>query len=423
VVVALSGGGARAAAFGLGVLRELKATEFSLEGRATTLLDQVALVSGVSGGSILAAHYAAFGDESLTRFESEFLLENFEGGLVQLALSPVRLFRLSSPWYGRSNVLADRLDTLYRGRTFGDLFARTHGPDLLVTATDMVTGAPFEFTREQFALICADLASVPLSFAVASSSAVPIVLTPMTLRNYAGTCEVPSGALPASVQDNYRVRLMRSAAESYLDSRKRPYIHLVDGGVADNLGIRSILDHLISDGSIAARFSAAAPGSIQKVVLIAVNAEREVGERVDRSDHVPKIPEAVDTLLFGAGARITHTTLAMMSDDVQRWKREIEGQRGSLDSPFSADAQLHVISVGLHDVDDETLRHSILTVPTAFTISEEHVARLLEAGRQALRRSPEFERLRVSLQSTRRPSADAVVPSVLPTASGHPFDK
>ena len=97
VVVALSGGGARAAAFGLGVLRELKATEFTSHDRPTTLLDEVTLISGVSGGSILAAHYATFGDESLTRFESEFLLNDFEGTLVQLALSPVRLFRLSSP--------------------------------------------------------------------------------------------------------------------------------------------------------------------------------------------------------------------------------------------------------------------------------------------------------------------------------------
>ena len=50
VAVTLSGGGARAAAFGLGVLRELKATRFALEGQETTLLDQVFLVSGVSGG-------------------------------------------------------------------------------------------------------------------------------------------------------------------------------------------------------------------------------------------------------------------------------------------------------------------------------------------------------------------------------------
>ena len=61
--VALSGGGARAAAFGLGVLEELKATRFPLGGRSTTLLDEVGLVSGVSGGSVLATYYAAFGDE------------------------------------------------------------------------------------------------------------------------------------------------------------------------------------------------------------------------------------------------------------------------------------------------------------------------------------------------------------------------
>jgi len=64
--VTLSGGGARAAAFGLGVLRELKASRFSIDGKPTTVLDQVTLIGGVSGGSILAAHYAAFGDETLT---------------------------------------------------------------------------------------------------------------------------------------------------------------------------------------------------------------------------------------------------------------------------------------------------------------------------------------------------------------------
>lgn len=64
VAVALSGGGARAAAFGLGVLKGLKAAEFALPGRRTSLLDEVIQISGVSGGSILAAHYAAFGDAS-----------------------------------------------------------------------------------------------------------------------------------------------------------------------------------------------------------------------------------------------------------------------------------------------------------------------------------------------------------------------
>lgn len=395
-VVALSGGGARAAAFGLGVLRELKATEFTSHGRPTTLLDEVTLISGVSGGSILAAHYAAFGDESLTRFESEFLLNDFEGTLVHLALSPVRLFRLSSPWYGRSNVLADRLDALYRGRTFGDLHARPRGPDLVVTATDLSTGAPFEFTPQQFALLCSDLGSVPLSFAVAASSAVPLVLSPMTLRNFAGTCDSPS-AVPLAAEDNFRTRLMRAHAQSYLDAEKRPYIHLVDGGLNDNLGIRRLLDRLVAGGSLSTPFRDAAPGSIRKLVFIAVNSERDPGESIDQSDRVPTIGQVVDSLLFGSGGQITQVTLAIMSDDTKRWRRELAEQRGTPGSPFAADAELHAINISLRDVEDSGLRHMILTVPTAFTIDPEQVRHLIEAGREALRRSAEFQQLRRSL--------------------------
>jgi NTE family protein len=406
--VALSGGGARAAAFGLGVLQELKATEFALQGRPTTLLDEVTLISGVSGGSILAAHYAAFGDESLSRFEAEFLLQDFEGGLVQLALSPRSLFRLSSPWYGRGNVLADRLDALYRGRSYGDLRARTRGPDLVVAATDLTTGAPFEFTPEQFALICSDLASVPLSFAVAASSAVPLVLTPMSLRNYAGTCDRSSAAAPEAAEDNFRTRLMRASAESYLDAEKRPYVHLVDGGLNDNLGIRRLLDRLVASGSLSAAFRDAAPGSIRKVVLIAVNAERDLGERIDQTDRVPTTRQVVDTLLFGAGGQITQVTLAIMSDDRERWRRELSEQRGTLGSPFAADAELYVISVSLKDVEDATSRRALLTVPTAFSIDAEQVRQLLEAGREALRHSPEFQRLRHALAADTAERAAAI---------------
>ncbi|HXX82058.1 MAG TPA: hypothetical protein VEI46_10950, partial [Thermodesulfovibrionales bacterium] len=34
----------------------------------------------------------------------------------------------------------------------------------------------------------------------------------------------------------------------YLDAKKKPYLHLLDGGVADNLGLRAILDRVIFRG-------------------------------------------------------------------------------------------------------------------------------------------------------------------------------
>lgn len=392
----LSGGGARAAAFGLGVLRELKATRFAWEGKETTLLDEIGLISGVSGGSILATHYAAFGDETLTRFEPDFLLRNFQGDLIRSALSLSRFPKLMSPWYGRSNSLEENLGMLYRGRTFGDLAARKRGPRLLVTATDLTTGSAFEFSREQFGLICSDLDSVPLSFAVAASSAVPLVLSPMTLQNHAGSCPHSPSAdsgKTASIAANYRSRMMKASAESYRDAQERPFLHLVDGGLADNLGIRGLLDRVVATGSIQDSFRDWPPGSIRKLVLIAVNSERAPADRIDQSDLVPTIAQATGALLFGAGSRSTQMALAMLEDDVRRWNEELERHRGASDSPFASDAEIHVISVSLRDVPDTERRRLALRVPTAFTIDAADVQLLQDSAREALRRSPAFQHL------------------------------
>lgn len=404
--VTLSGGGARAAAFGLGVLREMKATEFNLDGRPTTLLDQVVLVSGVSGGSILAAHYAAFGDETLTRFEPDFLLVPFEAGLIRQAFAPLRLYHLTSPWYGRSHILVQRLDELYRGRSFGDLKARPGAPELLVTATDLTTGAPFDFTPEQFGLICSDLDRTPLSFAIAASSAVPILLSPLTLENHAGECT--SAPLPfhkAAGTADYRTRMLALSADSYRDAKERPFIHLVDGGVSDNTGARLMLDRLLAGGSIASSFPDAAPGSIRRLILITVNSERGLAERIDASDRVPSTGQVVETLVFGAGARETQVTLGMLHDDNRRWQEELLSTRGKPGSPFAADAELHIVSVSLHDVPDDRIRHSLLRVPTAFTIEASDVQALQKAGAAALRESPAFNRLKVGLTGLDRPAS------------------
>nr|WP_171083510.1 patatin-like phospholipase family protein [Telluria aromaticivorans] len=396
--VTLSGGGARAAAFGLGVLRELKATGFEWEGRDTTLLDEVGLISGVSGGSVLATYYAAFGDETFTRFEHDFLLQDFQAGLIAQAFSPRSLYRTSSPWYGRSNVLADKLDTLYRGRTFADLRARPDGPRLLVTATDLTTGAPFEFSPQQFALICSDLDSVPLSYAVAASSAVPLLLSPVTMRNYAGTCPESRQVAAAALDDsNLQARLLKASAQSYLDREERPYLHLVDGGLVDNLGVRGLLVRAVAAGTLDATFQHLPAGSVRKIVLVSVNSERDIGARIDQSDAVPGLGQVLNALIFGAGARATGETLAAMSDSARHWSDELAAVRGKQGSPFAADAQIHVISVSLRDLEDDGLRGQLLQVPTALTILPWQVRRLQEAGSAALRASPEFQRLRADL--------------------------
>ncbi|RZL89586.1 MAG: patatin-like phospholipase family protein [Variovorax sp.] len=396
--VTLSGGGARAAAFGLGVLQELKATRFETQRGETTLLDEVGLVSGVSGGSILAAYYAAFGDEVFTRFEHDFLLVNFQSGLIRQALSPASTYRLTSPWWGRTQVLANQLESVFRGTTFGDLRERRPWPRLLVTATDLTTGVPFEFTPEQFALICSDLESVPLSFAVAASSAVPILLSPVTVRNYGGTCTQAQGLdMGMPLERNFSARVLHRIAQSYRNAKERPYIHLVDGGVADNLGVRGLMNHTIASGSLSDTFGTMPPSSVHKIVLVTVNSERGVATGIDDSDRVPSTGQVVNTLIFGAGSRFSEETTEMVKDAMQRLEGELREARGRAGSPFAADAELYLVNVSLHDLEDSGMRQLLMDVPTAFEILPAHTHDLEAAGRLALRENPEFQRLRRSL--------------------------
>ena len=401
MAVILSGGGARAAAFGFGVLSELKASHFRWNGQDTHLLEKVDLVGGVSGGSIMAAYLASYGSPGLDRFEPDYLRRDFQDNLVSYALRPGNLVSLTSPWFGRSHLLAERLDGLYQSATFGDLARRRGHPDLLITATDMSQGTGFEFTKTQFDLICSNLDRVPVSFAVAASSSVPLLLSPMTLRNYAGQCPPP--VAEGDTWDDYRTRLYKEQALSYLDSKSRPYIHLVDGGLSDNLGVRRLLDSALAQGGLRSAMgrTGIAADTVRKLVLVSVNSERDPSTNIDMSDQLPGAAQVLDTLIFGAGARATKETQEFLADITRQWKGELAQHFQGGKDVFAADAQVHVIQVNLRDAPDLVQRRKLLQVPTALSIPDHDVTQLIDAGRTILRESPEFKALMQSLTQAR----------------------
>jgi NTE family protein len=194
---------------------------------------------------------------------------------------------------------------------------------------------------------------MPLSFAVAASSAVPLLLSPMTVRNYAGTCSParPRGT-DSNASHNLSARLLRVIEESYRDTQ-RPYIHLIDGGLADNLGVRALVDHTIASGSLHETFRHLPPGSVHKIVLVVVNSERDLAERIDDSERVPGTLQVLDATIFGAGSRWTEETTEMVKDYARRAADELRTVRGRKGSPFAPDAEIFVINVRLRDLRDE----------------------------------------------------------------------
>ncbi len=138
---------------------------------------------------------------------------------------------------------------------------------------------------------------------------------------------------------------------------------------------------------------------MHRIVLVSVNSERDLGERLDDDDRVPSTGQVLNALVFGAGSRATTETSAMVVDAAQRLANELSADRGSPGSPFAADAQLFVIAVRLQDAPDDASKRELLLVPTALTISPTQVRELRDAGRRTLRAAPEFQKLLGSLKS------------------------
>ena len=231
LILSFSGGGTRAAALAYGVLQHLAKTPIG--GGRRSLLDEVDVISSVSGGSFTAAFFALNGLAALPDFEARFLRQNVERALLKEALfNPYNWWRLLSPTFSRIDLAAEYYDKhVFDGRTYADLLKRRQRPYLVVNATEMDLGARFDFTQERFDPICSDLQALAIGRAVAASSAFPVLLTPVTLRNYSGTCGYQEPEWVANALGDYAVnqRRYRSALELREYIGGGPPVSAVDG--------------------------------------------------------------------------------------------------------------------------------------------------------------------------------------------------
>lgn len=215
--LALSGGGSRAAAFHLGCLRALHDHD---------LLGAVRVVSGVSGGALLAALWA-YGPSEFAAFDahvSAVLRRGLSGPILRRALAPTSLLRGAasatrtlrrSPeeavrTWNRTEAFAEMLDAdLFDG---ADLTSPTHaGLNVVLSATDLRCGAAVRFGSaasgcSRYGRI---VEPVTVGTAVAASAAYPVML-PALERRFTFQCG---------------------------DTTRHETVLISDGGLMDNLGL------------------------------------------------------------------------------------------------------------------------------------------------------------------------------------------
>ena len=376
IVVTMSGGGYRAAALAYAVLEVMNETQISWEGRQKTLLSEVDIISGVSGGSLTAAYFVANRDHFFKRFERDVLEVDLQSKVVQRILSPRGLWSTTSSHFGRGDVLQDVLDDeFFHGVTFGEL-PRVR-PMVYVNATEIHFGQRFEFTQDSFDHLCSDLSTFPVSRAVAASMAVPVAFSPVTVWNHSAACaRNVAKPLPAPAID---------------DSR---FLHLVDGGLADNIGVRMPLEMVAGHGGLLEATRQGGIRGVKKGVFIVINAHPSPDMEDDDS---PETPSLLRQFRAAFGVPISRSSvdgIGLLRAAVERWTTQVrDAAPNRLGDVLDKNLAFHVVEVNLEDVPNTEEFRAIRKMPTTLRITPEQLSAMKRYARFSLQRDPAWRAL------------------------------
>jgi NTE family protein len=256
--------------------------------------------------------------------------------------------------------------------------------------------------------MCADLHPIRLSRAAAASSAVPVVLSPITINNYGGSCGYQQppwlrafADLPEPPRPPARALNRLQELQTLDNGVKDPYFHLVDGGISDNLGLRSVLDVLETFEALHEAGQPTPLDHIRSIIIFVVNSLSTPSTEWNKSENPPG---TIDILIKSAGVpidRYSGEMVEQLRDIDARWNtlRQIRGSAAfakNKDPALTAivnapNADIYVIDVSFKALQDQSERDYLNQLPTSFHLPDEAVDRLRAAARTLILNSPDLQ--------------------------------
>ena len=413
VILTFSGGGTRAMAMSYGVMEKLKETRISRQGGERSLLDEVDIISSVSGGSMTAAYYGLYGDRLFHEFPEKILYRNIKEDLFKQVFALGGWFRMVSSDFSRTDVTDEYYNReFFNGATYADM--RKSRPFILINATDMVQGVRFEFSQDQFDLLCGDLSKLPVSRAVTASTSFPLIFAPMRLDNYAGECGYQP---PEWMVRDYKEKEMSTGQYdqsrmlmAYLDSRRRPYIQLVDGGVSDSIALRGPLYALIRRDGLWNLHDKIKQKAIKKLLIIVVNARAGPADTSESVLNRIGFAQTINRVTSSVLQNYSSDTTERINDLFSQWKMTEtayaercaycgRNERGRVEEcvgeiypegppPYPQTSLVHLRFDSLRD---DSERQFLNGIGTDLDLPRDSIERVRAAAKKLLDDSPQFQ--------------------------------
>ncbi|HKY95730.1 MAG TPA: patatin-like phospholipase family protein [Kiloniellales bacterium] len=400
LILAFSGGGKRSSAFSYGALAAMR--ELQVVGGAAphSMLSDIDLISSVSGGTFTSMYYGLHREKLFTDYEDDFLRVDIDSYIYGIYLLPWNWDWLVNPLVGTNDYMAKVYDDhMFHGATYADLI-KNGRPMIMADATDVTYGRVFSFIQDTFDLICSDLATFPLARATAASNGFPVLFSPITLISYTKDCKgrVPAwfAASKEAVEQDPDSRLAAAAkqAEEYLNDKETWYVHLLDGGIVDNLALRGLINSMLlmfdnPQAAVDRGFH-----KWRRVLVVSVDGEGDQDTSWARQRQVTGFGQILANV---SGAQIDEynfETLILAKEEVENFGTFLAKLRcaheATIDGYRCDDVESSFVHLSLRDVTDESVRQRLEAIPTGLTVSEEDLKLLIESGRNAVMDSKEI---------------------------------
>ncbi len=248
--------------------------------------------------------------------------------------------------------------------------------------------------RSTFDLICSELDDLPVARAVAASNGFPGLLSPITLTNHAAACDGRRPGWLRRVTEAQRVDPMSRVgneargAERYLDNDRTRYVHLIDGGVSDNLALRAAGASMQTISQSPENFTARRLNRIRRVLVLSIDGQGAQDTSIAQQRVVGGI-FAIFRLVSGTQIdRFNFETLAVVDQQLQEFVAAIKQSRCSqattIDGARCDDVDGALVHVSLAGLPDSTTKEQLLAIRTGLTLRKNDVDLLIDAGRSAI---------------------------------------
>ena len=399
LILAFSGGGTRAAALSYGVLEELRDTHYQTNGREIRLLDEVDEISSVSGGSFTSAYYGLFGDQIFDNYKDAFLYKDVQGELTGRVFGFFEfLGRMFTP-ISRTEVVINYYDKhIFLGKTFADLQA-ADGPLILINASDLNSQSQFVFVQNQFDFLCSDLSQIKVARAVAASSAVPVVFAPILFErhpdcNFQKPAWLIDAELRAKQEGDERLQENVDSFNFYLDQENPPYVTLQDGGITDNLGLRTIFRNIRLSGGAKKVHDRYNKGLLppKRVVLIVVNASTSSETNIGKDRVLPGIGETLSVVTDIQLHLYNTETNTLFKEHMKQWAEAMS----TIENPVTP----YLIELDVTEIEEPEEKKFFNKIPTSFSLEKKQVDMLINTSKRLLQNHPEYQKLLHELGAT-----------------------